>query len=107
MRAQILQAVGVFFVARGFGGLGFNAAVAAADFFDDVGEADQISFDSQQASFGVFFLGFESADASGFFEDDSTFFGVGRQHPFDLALFDQTIGVGANSGAAEEFANVF
>ena len=55
---------------------------------------------------GFFFARFETRDARGFFKDLPTLGGVGFQHPRDLALLDDGVGVGAHAGVHEQLFDV-
>ncbi len=106
LRPQFLQAVGVFLVAPGLGGLGADAPQAAFDFVDDVGQPQQVLLDPLQPPQGFDLLGLEAADAGRLFEDHAAVAGRGLQQHVDFALLDDAVGFGGQAGAGQQVADV-
>ena len=99
---QVLQSVRIFFVASGFGRLSLDTTVAIPDLVHDIGQTNQIAIDASQSPLSFDFVRLEATDAGSFLEDRPPFFGTGLQHPLDLALLDQTVGVRPDSCPAKE-----
>ena len=105
--SQLLQPLRVFLVPSCFGCLSLYAAVSAADLFDNVGQTNQVGVHTRQSSLGLDLFCFKATDASRLLEDCPPILGVGLQQPFDLALFNQTVSIGANAGPSEKATDVF
>ena len=93
LRAQLLQPVAVFPIAARLGGLRADAAQPIADFFDNVGQPQQILIDSFQPPLGLDLLGLEATDAGRLFENRPAITRRRLQQLVDLALLDQAVGV--------------
>ena len=87
--------------------LGFDTAIATADFLDDICESNQIPLYSRQPSFGFDFFRFEATDSGSFLENGSPLFWARREHPLDFALLDKAVSIGANARTANQILDVF
>ncbi len=106
LRAEFLEAIGVLPVAARLARLQLDAPQPAVDFVDDVGEAEEILLDALQPPQGFDLSRLEAADARRFLEDHAAVLCRRLEEYVDLSLFNDAVGLGAQTGAGEEIANV-
>src|SRR5206468_6845872 len=106
LRAKLLEPLAVFAVAPGFSRLGADRLQTVFDFFDDVGQTEQILLDALQPPLSLDLFGLEAADSRRLLEDGPPIFGRGLKQPIDFALLDQAVGIDADAGASKQITNV-
>ncbi len=106
LSAQLLEAVGVFFIAAGFAGLGADAAEPGLNLVDNVGQPQQVLLDPFQPPQGFDLADLESADAGRLLENHPPIPRRGLQKHVHLALLDDAVGLGAHARARQQVANI-
>ena len=76
------------------------------DLFHDVLDTQKVLVDPFESPQRLFLPHLVLVDPRGLFKDRSPFGGVGLQEDVHLALFDDAVGVVADPGVEEEFADV-
>ncbi len=105
--AQVRDHLGLqFLVASGLGGLALQRIYLPPHFFQNVEHARQVLFRAFQLGFRQPLLGFEFADARGFFDDGPPVLRLVAQDLPDAALLDDGVAFGAQAGADEEVLDV-
>ena len=104
--AQFLQTLVVFPVSFGFRGLGADATQPVVNLFHDVLQPQEVLLDAFQPPLRLDFFRLEPADASRFFKHRPAVFRRSLQQAVDFPLFDQAIGVDADTRAAKQIFDV-
>jgi len=103
---QFLQPAAVLLVVACLAGLVLDASQSPLDFVEDIAEAQEVLLGASEFPFGLFAFGLVLGDAGGFLEDEAAFVRVGLEQHVHLALFDEAVGIDADAGVHEEFADV-
>ena len=104
--AKFLESDGIFLIATGAAGLNLDTAELLFDFVEDELGLGEVLVGFFEFAEGFFFALLEAGDAGGFFEDFAAVLGVGFEKRGHAALLDERVGVHANTGVQEEFADV-
>ena len=93
-------------VTLGLGGLALEGGHLAGYFVEDVVDAGEIEAGGFETEFGEAFLGLETGDAGGFFEDSAAVERLGAEELADAFLADDGVGFAAEAGAHENVLDV-
>ena len=104
--AEFAQAGGVFLEAAGAAGLNFHGTQLAFDFIEHELGLGEVLIGAFEFAESFFFALLEAGDTGGFFEDLAAVLRVGVEECGDAALFDEGVGIDADAGVEEHFADV-
>ena len=90
----------------GLGGLALDDAQAALGGVELLARAGEVGLGALELALGLDAARLYLAIARGLFEDRAALLRAGQEHRVDLALLDDRVGVGADAGVQEQFADV-